>query len=134
MTEPTVCCDFEPMLSSYVPEPVTFDLTRGTNITEAVMHLSRDMSNDVYLADSITNPILYQLQRAESTRNRSEICAFYNVGKCLKLSPHLKNPRLDSGRKVVHMCAFCNAKLNLSFPHNFSECPFVVFKSHLSGK
>ena len=105
MTDRTVCRDCEPMLSSYVPEPVTFDLTRRTNITQAGLHLSRDMSNDVYLADSITNPLLYQSQRGESTRNKSEICAFYNVGKCLKLSPHLKYRRQVSGQKVVNMCA-----------------------------
>ena len=110
------------------PKPVTFTLMRGTNIKQAVAQLVSDMSYDAQRADPAANPILSKLQ---DVKFRGEICAFYNVGKCLRPTPHSKNFRNDGERLFIHLCAYCNARFHLAMTHSFEECPFVTFKNHI---
>ena len=110
------------------PKPVTFDLTRGTNIPKSVAKLVSDMSYEAQLADPISSPILCKLQ---SVKHRGEICSFYNVGKCTRPTPHSMGYRNDGEKMLIHLCAYCNARFHLAMAHTFDDCPFVTFRNHM---
>lgn len=110
------------------PKPVTFDLTRGTNIPKSVAKLVSDMSYEAQLADPISSPILCKLQ---SVKHRGEICSFYNVGKCTRPTPHSMGYRNDCEKMLIHLCAYCNARFHLAMAHTFDDCPFVTFRNHM---
>ena len=110
------------------PKPVTFTLTRGTNITQSVAQLVSDMSYEAQRADPVASPILSKLQ---SVKYRGEICSFYNVGKCTRPTPHSKTFRNDGEKLFIHLCAYCNARFHLAMTHSFEECPFVTLINHI---
>ena len=124
---PTVSINSHSRIIS-APKPVTFNLTRSTNIPQSVAQLVSDMSYEAQLADPVSSPILFKLQ---SVKYRSEICSFYNVGKCTRPTPHSKTYRNDCEKMYIHLCAYCNAKFNLAMAHAFEECPFVMLRNHV---
>ena len=92
---PTVSINPKPNFQSQTmiaPKPVTFTLTRGTNIPQSVAHLVSDMSFKAQGADQVSSPILSKLQ---SVKYSGEIYSFYNVGKCTRPTPHSKTFRND---------------------------------------
>ena len=124
---PTVSINSHSQIIS-APKPVTFNLTRSTNIPQSVAQLVSDMSYEAQLADPVSSPILFKLQ---SVKYRGEICSFYNVGKCTRPTPHSKTYRNDCEKMYIHLCAYCNAKFNFAMAHTFEECPFEMLRNHV---
>ena len=103
--------------------PVTFTLNMRTDVKHEVALLMSDMRRQSLTFNSNSDPILAQLQ----TDSNVSICSFYQVGLCSKVS-HKRAINTDSTHVYLHICAYCISKLKIASGHNFSTCPYVVFK------
>ena len=103
--------------------PVTFTLNMRTDVKHQVALLMADMRRQSLTFYPNSDPILAKLQ----TNNNLPICSYYQVGLCTKLS-HKSAFNTASNPTYLHICAFCISKLKLASGHDFSRCPYVIFK------
>ena len=102
--------------------PVTFTLNMRTDVKHQVALLMADMRRQSLTFYPNSDPILAKLQ----TNNNLPICSYYQVGLCT--NSHKSAFNTASNPTYLHICAFCISKLKLASGHDFSRCPYVMFK------